>query len=175
MKCVCVQLCVWRAFYSYLENINIFVKIMFLQMFSLWHTCCRECLCVILGHVTPHIYPCTPLWSGVHVNTEICNITYWNLCQVNLTQAATSRLWDYANLNINYGSKTSNRLNVESQRFWENPPQIIRGDLKCSSSQTTANSTDRQVCICVCVCVHFWSVFVGSKAEGITLVQDILE
>lgn len=73
---------------------------------------------------------------------------------------ATSWLAEDENLNVNYGSKKSNRLNVESQRFWENP-KIIQGDLKCSSSQTVQTTTScrqtsvRLLCMCVHVCVSF--------------------
>lgn len=67
---------------------------------------------------------------------------------------AASSLAEDENLNVNYGSKKSNRLNVESQRFWENPI-IIRGDLKCSSSQTAQTTAScRQTSVRPCVCTH---------------------
>lgn len=43
------------------------------------------------------------------------------------------------NLNVNYGSKKSNRLNVESQRFWENPIVISQ------TVQTTASCRQTSV------------------------------
>ncbi len=68
---------------------------------------------------------------------------------------ATSRMAEgVRNLNVNYGSKKSNRLNVESQRFWENPA-VIHGDLKYSSSQTgQTTAICRQTSVHLHECVH---------------------
>ena len=92
----------------------------------------------------------------IHVCHAMSKLKPWSEAMAASRLAESER-----NLNVNYGSKKSNRLNVESQRFWENPI-VIHGDLKYSSSQTAQTTASRrptsvQLCVCmlyVCVCLH---------------------
>lgn len=106
----------------------------------------------------------------------MCTITYSNLSHLKLKDAAAaSRPRDYVNLNINYGSKKSNRLNVESQRFRENPWNNPRWSEVPELPDNTDDGTSRQASVHLFVPTPEVRVyFVPWRGGNRVRIQDIL-